>query len=35
MNDQTPIDAAGGCPVHQPGGVRSQFLRPLEFSPLR
>ncbi len=23
MNDPTPIDAAGGCPVHQPGGVRA------------
>jgi catalase-peroxidase len=27
MNDQTPIDAAGGCPVHQPGGVRSLLGR--------
>ncbi|WP_194953464.1 catalase/peroxidase HPI [Sphingopyxis solisilvae] len=26
MNDQTPIDAAGGCPVHQ-GGVRSLLGR--------
>ncbi len=27
--------AAGGSLTVQPGGVRSQFLRPLEFSPLR
>ncbi|MBB6427061.1 catalase/peroxidase HPI [Sphingopyxis sp. JAI128] len=27
MNDQTPIDAAGGCPVHQPGGVRALLGR--------
>jgi catalase-peroxidase len=27
MNDPTPIDAAGGCPVHQPGGVRALLGR--------
>src|SRR3546814_20162272 len=27
MNDPTPIDPAGGCPVHQPGGVRALLGR--------
>ncbi|QCB53903.1 catalase/peroxidase HPI [Sphingopyxis sp. PAMC25046] len=27
MNDPTPIDSAGGCPVHQPGGVRALLGR--------
>jgi len=27
MNDPTPIDPAGGCPVHQPGGARALLGR--------
>ena len=34
MNDQTPIDAAGGCPVHK-GGMRALLGRTIDRSSTR